>query len=264
MIIYKIKRQLKYSLGLNPKAKELVDDDIKDIVMEISQFTGQQEADVWAKARREASKAGTLVAEAWNEANPQSSKAIEEFYQKTDAYLYDLPIEHQRGLRVSWEKDLIKLLNKLGAETIFDFGGGTGEDAMHFAKNGLKTTYYDLPGKTYDFACWRFKQRSLPIKTTNKLTQQLEGKFDSLVSIEVLEHVNDPVATVDQMRKLVRVGGNLILSESFTLLGQEYPSHIEGRENLHQVFIPTLEALGLKFKGYKGPDLRWYLFERIK
>ena len=83
------------------------------------------------------------------------------------------------------------------------------------------------------------------------------------MSIEVLEHIPNPIKTLETMGNCLKKNGYLILTESFNLLGKEYPSHLSGHEKLHDEFIPTIESLGFSFLKFEGPDKRFYLFKKI-
>jgi SAM-dependent methyltransferase len=55
------------------------------------------------------------------------------------------------------------------------------------------------------------RSRGIPILTADDLAQQT-GAFDVVTAIEVIEHTLDPIAELNQMRRLLRPGGLLFLT----------------------------------------------------
>ena len=56
-------------------------------------------------------------------------------------------------------------MKKNGVKKVVDYGAGIGQDSIMRAMNGMEAAAVDLPGKTFDFAKFRFKKRGLNIKT---------------------------------------------------------------------------------------------------
>lgn len=52
-----------------------------------------------------------------------------------------------------------------------------------------------------------------------------DGSFDAVISFEVLEHVPDPVKVIQELSRLVRNGGRLLLSAPFCSLTHFAPYH---------------------------------------
>ena len=183
--------------------------------------------DVLRRVQAEEAHPGLSVREAWVASSPATPQEIELFYQTTDAYIFDLMVETHRDVRASWREGILDALRHqfdYGTRSVkvLDYGGGVGTDAMFWARRGCDVDYYDLPGVTSAFASARFRQNRLPIR----VVPALEGPYDAIVSLEVLEHLVDPLEHIRTMAQHLRPGGLLLFSEAFGLTGDDYPSHL--------------------------------------
>ena len=75
------------------------------------------------------------------------------------------------------------------------------------AERGFKDfTYYDLEGKTMNFAKWRFAKRGIKVQIIKSSDEEdrLEGKYDSIFCFDVLEHVTEPIKHAERLIKHVQ------------------------------------------------------------
>lgn len=98
--------------------------------------------------------------------------------------------------------DLIS--ERISGKKILDFGSGFGVFCQHMAKNGYKIDGFEI-NKT---AVIESKKRG--INTYSELNQIVK-KYDSIISSNVLEHIEDDVNTINEMRSLLIDKGILIL-----------------------------------------------------
>lgn len=87
---------------------------------------------------------------------------------------------------------LCKQLNLKPTDHVLEIGSGWGHNAIHIAKNyGSKVTTVTISQEQYKLATERIKNENLTDKITVLLKdyRHLEGKFDKIVSIEMLEAV---------------------------------------------------------------------------
>ena len=54
---------------------------------------------------------------------------------------------------------------------------------------------------------------------------EADGSFDAVMCLEVLEHVPDPIRVIQELSRLIRLGGRLILSAPFCSLTHFAPFH---------------------------------------
>lgn len=200
--------------------------DIEVISHEIATIMKWPYDDVLAQVADELEHPGLSVRRAWARSAPSTPQEIERFYQTTDAYIYDLMVEGYRPERLQWRQSISSVIRRymLGDQPIsmLDYGGGVGTDAMFWARRGFGVDYYDLPGITSAFAAARFKAHRLPINCVDTPV----GPYDVAVSLEVLEHLIDPIEHVKRITSALRPGGLFLFSEAFGLTGEDYPSHL--------------------------------------
>lgn len=87
---------------------------------------------------------------------------------------------------------LCKQLNLKSTDHVLEIGSGWGHNAIHIAKNyGCKVTTVTISEEQYKLATERIKKENLTDKITILLKDYrlIEGKFDKIVSIEMLEAV---------------------------------------------------------------------------
>jgi len=214
------------------------------IIKEIKDFFNLNDDFVKNKVLYEWHNSGKTVAESWNKLKPNTEEDIVNFYKKTDAYVYDLSVESIRPTRIEWRDLIFLYLSQFdNKETLLDFGGGVGTESIFFSNASLKTTYYDLPSITSDFARYRVKQYA-----NNDVTFVLDEKkltsYDVIVCLEVLEHLVDPIKAMELIYSKLKIGGLVFLSESFNLIGDDYPSHLKQNKPLTQEFTSLLVEMG--------------------
>lgn len=202
---------------------------VREVVDEIADILSWSPEDVQRAVGDEVSHPGSHVRDAWNESAPRTDMQIEEFYSTTTSYIFDLMVESARAVRQAWREAVVGAIERfwVGARQarVLDYGAGVGTDTLYFAERCRAAYYYDLPGATSDFAAKRFARRGAPIARVSN-TSSYHAEFDAIVSFEVLEHLVDPAAHLDEMVRLTRPGGLLFLTESFGLVDENYPSHL--------------------------------------
>jgi len=132
----------------------------------------------------------------------KKKKSIIEFYQNTDLYLFDLTkyqliLENNKTI-----ENMIKQIKDLKLNKILEYGGGIGEFSLLCFEGGLDISYYDLNGKTKDYALWRFKKHNcdINIETINCLNKN----WDVVNIMDVLEHLENPEEIITKLKKNAR------------------------------------------------------------
>jgi len=160
------------------------------------------------------------------------NKEMIDLYSKSDAFIYELLI-------VALEKDTVKKRNfikkkikehfkKNNKIKILCFGDGIGSDSLSFAKLGFNVTYFDIKGKISDFANLNFKLNKVDklIRTIFNSSNLLENSYDVVICREVLEHLKNPFETVIKLRSYLKNNGICFISESFSSVKKEFPTHL--------------------------------------
>ncbi|HEY6333076.1 MAG TPA: class I SAM-dependent methyltransferase, partial [Blastocatellia bacterium] len=103
-----------------------------------------------------------------------------------------------------------------------------GTDSLVLARRRHRVTYFDLPGRSSQFARFRFTKAGLEhqIGVISSVDEIPAGKFDAVVCIEVLEHVPDPLGTMSNLHAALKIGGIALITESFESIGPDFPSHL--------------------------------------
>lgn len=169
---------------------------------------------------------------------------LEKMYCEGDGFIFETMVYWARPGRQSWSKRALERLQRhsaavgIGAAemSILLLGDGVGNDAIFFAREGLTVDYFDVPGsKTYDFAVKRFEYYELlaeSIRVLDDYRSCFERQYDAVISFEVLEHLQDPLSTIADIRNLLKVGGIALITEAFGAVHPCYPTHLECNSRL--------------------------------
>jgi 2-polyprenyl-3-methyl-5-hydroxy-6-metoxy-1,4-benzoquinol methylase len=110
---------------------------------------------------------------------------------------------------------LIPFLNSVKGKRCLDHGCGVASHSIILAELGNDVSILDIEGPALSFARSRIKNRGH--KITSIYTQDevlLEDKFDVIISVEVLEHVPDPMTILNDLLRSLKRGGLLYLRYS--------------------------------------------------
>ncbi|MDK2931243.1 MAG: hypothetical protein PWR07_1374 [Bacillota bacterium] len=241
---------------------------LSEIAKEISSFFKHPYEDVLARVTRESANPGIHVSEAWQRANPRTNEEIREFYESTDAYVYDLMVEGARDIRQQWREAILEALrSRQELRTVLDFGAGVANETLFLASNGYEVTYYDVAGITREFARYRMSHHPARERIRIALDKSEladSGGYDVILCLEVLEHLTDPLDTLDFLRRILRPDGLLILTQAFSLVGPRYPSHLPSNRKLASTFEDDCFELGLVVVKRIGPEERIAILQQIK
>jgi 2-polyprenyl-6-hydroxyphenyl methylase/3-demethylubiquinone-9 3-methyltransferase len=151
---------------------------------------------------REAAHFGAMAADWWD---PQGSSAmLHRMNPVRLAYIRD-QIDHHWGFD---ECDRRPLAGKRAV----DVGCGAGLLAEPLARLGAKVTGIDAAPETVAAARAHAEAQGLAIDYVQGGTERLDGCYDLITSLEVIEHVPDPRAFVTALSASLSESGLLILS----------------------------------------------------
>jgi len=181
------------------------------------------------------------------------NKEMIDFYSQSDAFIYELLVDSLKIERSLKDDYIIKKIkenfttqNKIN---ILCFGDGIGSDSLNFTKSGYSVTYFDIEGKISDFASLNFKLNKVDnlIQTIFKDSHLLENAYDVVICREVLEHLEDPFETVKKLRSYLKNDGLLFLSESFSSVNKNFPTHLSSNLKYVNKTIELIVEIGFQY-----------------
>jgi 2-polyprenyl-6-hydroxyphenyl methylase/3-demethylubiquinone-9 3-methyltransferase len=151
---------------------------------------------------REAAHFGGLAADWWD---PNGSSAmLHKLNPVRLAYVRDMIDMH-------WQADEHGF-KPLEGKTALDVGCGAGLLAEPLARLGAQVTAVDAAPELIEMAKDHAAGQGLSINYRAVGVEQVDGKFDLVTSMEVIEHVADPQSFVNELAKQLAPGGLMILS----------------------------------------------------
>lgn len=224
------------NLNLNSRIQEIARDlyDIGGMAEEVMAFTGLSELEVYRRLCRELSETG------WNVRNECQrfgvtphvfTPEMAEFYRRSNGFIFETLVESQNRDRKNKWFQVIRFLfgvcdSRPEDVTVLLYGDSVGSDSIFLKQLGFKVTYHDYESLCSDFAVLRFRKRNLEI--TKKSQHKGDEAYDFVLCMEVAEHVPHPDRLVAELKSLMRPStGYCIFSEAFSLLTDNYPTHLQ-------------------------------------
>ena len=181
---------------------------------------------------------------------------VSDFYKEIvgEKHLADLAAWHISSK--DYIADTLKLQQKFSRDLVLDFGGGIGTHALANAMSSKveHVFFVDINQTNRNFVKYRAEELGVDYKLTFcKTIQETEiTKFDTIVCLDVLEHLADPASQIDAFY-------NIMDSNSIALLNwyfykgdkNEYPFHIDDKNIIEKFF----KKLQLKFTEVFHPIL---------
>ncbi|HEY0629273.1 MAG TPA: bifunctional 2-polyprenyl-6-hydroxyphenol methylase/3-demethylubiquinol 3-O-methyltransferase UbiG [Sphingomicrobium sp.] len=151
---------------------------------------------------REAAHFGGMAADWWD---PNGKSAmLHKLNPVRLAYVRDMIDQH-------WQADE-HAFKPLAGKTALDVGCGAGLLAEPLARLGAQVTAVDAAPELIEVARDHAAGQGLAIDYRAVGVEAVDGKFDLVTSMEVIEHVADPQAFIDDLAARLAPGGLMILS----------------------------------------------------
>jgi 2-polyprenyl-3-methyl-5-hydroxy-6-metoxy-1,4-benzoquinol methylase len=203
----------------------------------------------------------------WIEADPRTEAEREALYSELgELDLLKYAEWHRTDLEKQELHDALVAVARDEGRTVLDVGGGIGDTTLAFAANGVAVTYVDFPGVCSDFARFRWGQfdclaRVTPM-TPAAFWNAAGARFGAVASIDVLEHLENPVRHAARYRDLLEPGGHLFVTACFEH-SERNPDHLPENDAYRRLFggeRKTRRRSVLANLGFRRR--RWYWFEK--
>ena len=176
----------------------------------------------------------------------QWSEAMEVFYEQTDAFLYETIVwnlTHAKCEMRVWIGDYLK--KRTPGQSVLSFGDGLGFDSMFLADQGHDVTYFEVSQPCSKFAEAIFSDAKLAVDIVTDPTKLSTLKFDTIVCLDVLEHVPDPGSLVEWLQTMLKPEGRLIVSAPFFLVNATVQTHLSSNRKYSGDYQQLYRSRGL-------------------
>jgi hypothetical protein len=171
----------------------------------------------------------------------------ETFYEQTvgDAHLLELAAWHLGS--AAYIADTLRLQERFARGQVLDFGGGIGSHALAAAAlpEVEAVWFVDLNPRNREFVHWRAAQLGLADRLhchRDLNDPALPSRFETIVCLDVLEHLGDPAAQLERFaERLDPVGTALLNWYFFQGFHGEYPFHYDDPQLVERFFL-TLQS----------------------
>jgi len=159
---------------------------------------------------------------------------VSEYYKDcvNDSYLFDNHQWHASGTLTGWGN----IIKDHAHGVTLDFGGGIGTYSLIMASSDKTSEvwFYDINEANEKFTKYRIDKHSLAHKVKYGMPTT---QVDTIVAIDVLEHMPDRVLAVKEWVDKLNPGGVLILTHTTTTSGGQHPMHL-----MTDIEIPVVAA----------------------
>ena len=170
----------------------------------------------------------------------------EDFYKEIvgDKHLADLAAWHIKSK--DYIASTLELQQRYSKNLVLDFGGGIGTHALANAmSDSVEHVFFvDINQTNRDFVGFRAKQLGLTNKISfyKSIKETNIDKFDSIVCLDVLEHLPDPSSQLNIFYEIMKEDSVALLNWYFYRgKKNEYPFHIDDPLIINNFFL-TLQS----------------------
>ena len=171
---------------------------------------------------------------------------VSDFYSEIvgDRHIADLAAWHITSK--DYISDTLKLQQSFSRNLVLDFGGGIGTHALANAMSSKveQVFFVDINETNRNFVEYRARELGVEKKLTfcKTIKDTQISKFDTIVCLDVLEHLSDPASQIEIFNKIMNPNSIALLNWYFYKgENNEYPFHIDDMQIVER-FFKTLQS----------------------
>ena len=171
-----------------------------------------------------------------------------EFYSSTDAFLYSSTVWNRNGEKLRLRNWIGEFLEEI-SETplrILCYGDGLGFDSLYFNLAGHEADYFEVGELARSFAQHIYDINGQVLSNLSSREEIPLGEYDVIVCLDVLEHVPDPPAMIEEFQQYLKEDGRLIVSAPFYLVNRFFPAHLDSNRRFSGDFRSLYGRFGFK------------------
>lgn len=126
----------------------------------------------------------------------------ERFYRTSHAYLYNLTAFAMTGTKLPYLRELTGHVQP--GSRVLDYGCGIGSDGLILLEAGYRVEFAEFDNPSVAYLRWRLRRRGLEAPV-HDLDGEVPGGFDAAFAFDVIEHVSDPFAFLEEMERRARL-----------------------------------------------------------
>lgn len=250
----------------------------ESVIDSIAVVTGKSSEWISGEVDKEKRADGTAVGadvKAFDVVPYQPSKQMDELYRSGLSFAIELAANYSDGARIKMAAFILVRLcterTRLGRNLkVLAVGDGIGSDSIRLAGAGFDVDYMDYESSvtsrvaTENFR--KFKQTAHPDAGQLRVLNRNEiatAHYDAVISLEVIEHVEQPQEFLDFLNAQLKQEGLLFLSDCFAGITTYWQTHLLSNERLSGL-IPLMAAQsGFAFEGFnQAPLCKPYVFKK--
>ena len=111
---------------------------------------------------------------------------------------------------VIWRKYIYLLIKKYINNNVLEVGAGIGSFTKNYEKKTRNLTLSETDDSNFNLLTSKFKDKN-NIKVINSFTSQISETFNTILYLNVLEHIEKDVEEINQALKKLKANGHLII-----------------------------------------------------